>query len=66
MGTLDETNQLPKQVSKVLKISLPRSGPLMKDDINTVLNDGWFISTSYYDSSRDEVRFIFTRDKRRA
>ena len=52
------------QVAKVLKIDLPRSGPLMKDDINTVLADGWLLMTSYYDSSRDEVRFIFTRPKR--
>ena len=50
-----------KQVSKVLKIDLPRSGPLMKDDINAVLADGWMIVASYYDSSRDEVRFICTR-----
>jgi len=55
-----------KQVSKVLKITLPRSGPLMKDDINAVLTDGWMLMTSYYDSSRDEVRFIFTRPKGQA
>jgi len=53
----------PKQVSKVLKIDLPRSGPLMKDDINAVLDEGWILMASYFDSTRDEVRFIFTRPK---
>ena len=66
MGTLDETNQVPTQVSRVLKISLPRTGPQMKDDINAILDDGWMLVESYYDTSRDEVRFIFTRAKRRA
>ena len=55
--------RVPQQVSKVLKIDLPRSAPLMKDDINAVLADGWLLMTSYYDSVREEVRFIFTRPK---
>ena len=66
MGSLDEQPLRSTLISKVLKISLPRTGPLMKDDINTVLNDGWHIAASYYDTSRDEVRFIFTRPKRQA
>ena len=53
-----------QQVSRVLKVSLPRSGPDMRSDINAVLDEGWMLLASYYDSSRDEVRFIFTRPKR--
>ena len=53
----------PQQVSRVLRIALPKTGPLMKDDINDILAEGWLLVTSYYDSSRDEVRFIFTRPK---
>ena len=64
MGTLDDPKVVPALVSRVLKIELPRSGPLMKDDINAILALGWILSTSYYDSTRDEVRFIFTRPKK--
>ena len=64
MGTLDDPIVVPKLVSRVLKVGLPRSGPLMKDDINGILSEGWTLSTSYYDSARDEVRFIFTRPKK--
>jgi hypothetical protein len=60
--TLDK-KRAPQQVSKVLKLSLPTSAPNMKDELNTVLADGWVLSTSYYDSVRDEVRFIFVRPK---
>jgi len=56
--------RVSNQVSRVLKVALPRTGPLMKDDINDVLAEGWILATSYYDSSRDEVRFIFTRPKK--
>ena len=52
-----------QQVARVLKVDLPRSGPEMKNDLNAVLNEGWLLLASYYDSSRDEVRFIFTRPK---
>lgn len=66
MGTLDERQEIEKEVSKVTTISLPRSNPNMKDDINAELNNGWHIAASIYDSSRDEIRIIFTRPKKRA
>jgi hypothetical protein len=66
MGTLDERQEIEKEVSKVITISLPRSNPNMRDDINAELDKGWHIAASIYDSSRDEIRITFTRPKKRA
>lgn len=64
MATLNNPPVVPKMVSRVLKIGLPQNGPTMKSNIDTIMEDGWILVTSYYDTSRDEVRFIFTRPKR--
>jgi hypothetical protein len=63
--TLNKTiNQ--KQASKAITIGLPKSNPNIKTDIDAELNNGWRIATSFYDSTRDELRVIFTRPKRQA
>jgi hypothetical protein len=67
MGSLNKTDGGRRiEVSKVITIALPRSNPNVRDDINAVLDDGWHIATSIYDSSRDEIRIVFTRPKRQA
>ena len=53
-----------KQKSKTITIGLPKSNPNIKTDIDAVLDDGWQIATSFYDSTRDEARIVFTKPKR--
>ena len=65
MATLNKPgDDRPIQVSKVITISLPRSNPNMKDDINAELDNGWHIEALFYDSVRDEARIIFAKAKR--
>jgi hypothetical protein len=64
-GTLDKRgDNKPKEKSKVITIALPKSNPNMKTDIDAELDNGWHIATSFYDTSRDELRIIFTKPKR--
>jgi len=53
-----------KQKSKTVTIGLPMSNPNIKTEIDAALGDGWQIATSWYDSSRDEVRYTFIKPKR--
>lgn len=53
-----------KDKSKTITIALPKSNPNIKIDIDAELDNGWHIATSFYDSSRDEVRIVFTKPKR--
>ena len=39
MGTIDDLPVVPELVSRVLKVDLPKSGPLMKDAIDGILDD---------------------------
>ena len=53
-----------KDKSKTITVSLPKSNPNLKIDIDAELDNGWHIATSFYDSTRDEVRIVFTKPKR--
>ena len=67
MPTLDKgqkENVIHK--SKTITIALPKSNPNIKTDIDAELDNGWHIQSSWYDSSRDEVRYTFTTPKRNA
>jgi len=64
MGTLDSAGQRRKEKSKLITISLPKSNPNIKTDIDAELDNGWHIASSFYDSVRDDVRIIFTKPKR--
>lgn len=64
MGTLDTVGQRRKEKSKTITVSLPRSNPNIKTDIDAELDNGWHIAGVWYDSSRDEVRYTFTKPKR--
>ena len=50
--------------SKMLRISLPRSNPNIKADIDAELDNGWHIATSVYISQDNEILFVFTKPKR--
>jgi len=54
----------PKEKSKLITISLPANNNVFKTDIDAELDNGWHIASSFYDSSRDNVRIIFTKPKR--
>ena len=54
--------------SKVLRITLPRSNPNIKADIDAELDNGWHLSggaTFFTDTDGDtKLLFIFTKPKR--
>ena len=51
--------------SKVLRITLPRSNPNIKADIDAELDNGWKIATSmHFNDGSDKLLFIFTKPKR--
>jgi hypothetical protein len=53
-----------KEKSKILRISLPRTNPNIRDDINAELDSGWHIATSMYLQADDALLIIFTKPKR--
>ena len=51
--------------TKILRISLPRTNPNIRDDINAELDNGWHIATSMYlGETADELLIIITKPKR--
>ena len=55
----------PIEKSKILRITLPRSNPNIRDDINAELDNGWHIATSmYFNDGSDRLLIIFTKPKR--
>jgi hypothetical protein len=50
--------------SKILRISLPRSNPNIKSDIDAQLDNGWHIQTSMYLQDDNDLLIIFTKPKR--
>jgi hypothetical protein len=53
--------------SKVLRITLPRSNPNIKSDIDAELDSGWHLAggpTFFTDGGDDKLLFIFTKPKR--
>lgn len=50
--------------SKILRISLPRSNPNIKADIDAELDSGWHIATSMYMGTDNDLLIIFTKPKR--
>jgi hypothetical protein len=53
-----------KEKSKVLRITLPRTNPLIKADIDAELDSGWHIATSMYLATDNKLLIIFTKPKR--
>lgn len=65
MGSLNKQGGgKPKEKSKLITIALPANNNVFKTDIDAELNNGWHIADCFYDSSRDNVRIIFTKPKR--
>jgi len=55
----------PKEKSKILRITLPRSNPNIKSDIDAELDNGWHIATSlHFNDGSDKLLFVFTKPKR--
>lgn len=54
-----------KMKSKILRISLPRSNPNIKADIDAELDNGWYLSTTTYLQADNDLLFVFTRPARR-
>ncbi len=52
--------------SKMLRITLPRSNPNIKSDIDAVLDDGWHIATSdtFINGGDTQILYVFTKPKR--
>ena len=52
--------------SKVLRITLPRTNPNIKSDIDAELDKGWHLAGGpvYWDDGDDNLLFIFTKPKR--
>ena len=63
-GSLNQVGTRGKEKSKVLRITLPRSNPNIKDDIDAELNNGWHIATSMYLQADNKLLIIFTKPKR--
>ena len=53
-----------KEKSKTITISLPANNSTVKTAIDAELDNGWHIAGVWYDSSRDDVRYTFTKPKR--
>lgn len=66
MGSLDSAGQRHKEKSKVLRITLPRSNPNIKSDIDAELDNGWHIAASMYLQADNKLLIIFTKPKRNA
>jgi hypothetical protein len=66
MGTLDGSNENNiTRVSKVLRITLPRTNPNIKADIDAELADGWrYQSMTHFNDGSDRLLVIFTRPKK--
>jgi len=52
--------------SKILRVTLPRTNPNIKSDIDAILDDGWHLttSTSFVDGADTEILFVFIKPKR--
>ena len=50
--------------SKILRISLPRTNPNIKSDIDAELDNGWHIATSVYLQADNDILFVFVKPKR--
>jgi hypothetical protein len=67
MGSLNKgigTRQ--KEKSKILRITLPRSNPNIKSDIDTELDDGWHIAGGpvHFNDGSDRLLIVFTKPKK--
>jgi hypothetical protein len=64
--TLNKTAN-EKQKSKVLRITLPRSNPNIKADIDAELDNGWnYRSMVHFNDGSDRLLVVFTKPKRNA
>jgi hypothetical protein len=67
MRSLDkQSGRGPVEKSKVLRITLPRSNPNIKSDIDAILDDGWHLITSdtFINGSDTQILYVFTKPKR--
>ena len=66
MGTLDSTGDTrTKEKSKMLRITLPRSNPNIKSDIDAELDNGWHIATCvHFNDGSDKLLYTFVKPKR--
>lgn len=55
-----------REKSRMLRITLPRTNPNIKSDIDAILNDGWHIATScsFVDGGDTQILYTFTKPKR--
>ena len=55
-----------REKSKILRITLPRSNPNIKSDIDAELDNGWHIATSltFVEGGDTKLLFVFTKPKR--
>ncbi len=65
MGSLNKAGAgKAREKSKTITISLPANNNAVKTAIDNELDNGWHIAGVWYDSSRDDVRYTFTKPKR--
>ena len=65
-GSLNKKgNNYTKQVSKIIRMSLPKSNANIKSNIDSELNKGWRISSSMYLATDNDLLIIFTRPRNR-
>jgi hypothetical protein len=52
--------------SKILRITLPRSNPNIKSDIDAELDNGWHLATSdtFINGGDTQILYVFTKPKR--
>ena len=56
----------PIEKCKMLRITLPRTNPNIKSDIDSILDDGWHIAScvSFVDGADTEILYTFVKPKR--
>jgi hypothetical protein len=66
MGSLNKANKdNRKRKSKVLRITLPRSNPNIKSDIDAELDNGWqYESMTHFNDGSDRLLVVFTKPTR--
>ena len=65
MGSLDSVPKRRKEKSKMLRITLPRSNPNIKSDIDAELDNGWHIASCvFFNDGSDRLLYTFTKPKR--
>ena len=54
-----------REKSRILRITLPRSNPNIRDDIDAILDNGWHIASCvHFNDGSDRLLYTFTKPKR--